>query len=188
MEPSTSLNAVEALLARIFLKEVDAALLRALAEPRVVEVFETLELEFERFIDPASWDEATFDDHAAEYARLFLLPGGASPYAAAWKSGDDGAVRAALNHEISSLYAALRLEPIDAGMGNAPSDHVGMLLSLCAAAGQIDASGDLHARARALLEDWAPSFAEKTRSLSTSPIYRAAARVLIALFDDDSDV
>ena len=171
-------GALHALLSRLFLKELDAPLLRELTRPAIADVLEVLEPGFSAYVAAAVWDAERFEEEAAEYARLFLLPRGVSPYAAAWMQGDEGAIRADLEERITNLYEVLRVRPTDFGLGNVPSDHVGMLLALTAAAEATDASGDLTACCLALLAPWAPGFAARVADESHSPLYRAAGRLL----------
>ncbi len=173
-----TLAPIEALLARVFLKEVDADLVAALAQPALADALEALAPGFRAFVCDRTWDVAAFDDEAAEYARLFLIPGGASPYAASGAAGAGGTVRAALQQEIAVLYETLRIAPRAFGLGNVPSDHIGMLLSLVSVARQQDRSGGLAAKAMALLTPWAPRFAASVADSTRSPLYCASARLL----------
>lgn len=176
-EEGAARGAVCGLLARIFLKEVDAAFAAQLARPEIAEAFEALEPGFAAHA-ARPWDEAAIDEEAAEYARLFLLPGGVTPYAAGWMDGDEGHVRADLANRIGSVHALLEVEPADFGFGNVPADHIGMLLALVSLAWEREPSGGLAARAEALLSDWARRFASALHRESDSPLYRAAAGLL----------
>jgi len=184
--PDQDVGAIYALLSRVFLKETDAALLHELARDEIAQIGESLAPGFRARIAPPHDDEARLEEEATEYARLFLLPGGVSPYAAGWMAGEEGAIRADLEERISNLYEVLRLRPADFGLGNVPSDHVGMLLALTAAAYGIEPSGDLANRCRALLKPWGATFGETLATTTESPLYRAAGRLLVILLDDDA--
>ena len=173
-------GAVLGLLGRIFLKEVDAPFAADLAQPAIADVLESLEPGFKAHIE-GSWDTARLDEEAAEYARLFLLPKGVTPYAAGWIAGDEGAVRGELGERITTLHALLGVEPADFGFGNVPSDHIGMLLALAAVASERDASGDIAEPCVSLLEPWGTRFADRLATESRSPLYRAAAQLLLAV-------
>ncbi len=138
-----------------------------------------LEPGFRSYIQAGTWDGAALAELAAEFARLFLLPGGVSPYGASWLQGDEGAVPAHLEGEIASLYDELAIRPHDFGLGNVPSDHIGMLLSLTAVALSVDVEGDLAARCDALLDPWAGSFGANVLAATDAPLYRAAAALLL---------
>ena len=181
-ETGAARGAICGLLARIFLKEVDADFVASLARPEIADVFEALEPGFRPHLEGA-WDESRNDEEAAEYARLFLLPGGVTPFAAGWTDGDEGAVRADLGQRIGAVHALLAVEPADFGYGNVPADHVGMLLALVALAWERDASGGIAERAEALLAPWAPRFARRLQRESESPLYRGAGRLLETLQD-----
>lgn len=176
------LGAVYALLSRIFLKEADAELVRELARPAIADVLETLEPGFAAYV-AAPWDDARLEQSAAEYARLFLVPGGVAPYAAAWMQGEEGAIRADLEEKINTLYDALQVRPADFGLGNVPSDHIGMLLALTSVALQVEASGGLAAQSRTLLDDWAPRFADAVIAQANDALYRGSARLLQRALD-----
>ena len=168
---------VHALLARMLLKEADAGLLRDLARPEIADAMETLEPGFTAYV-ARDRTEAELDDLAAEYARLFLMPGGVSPFAAAWIQGDEGTVRSGLESEIADLHRLLEIAPADFGLGNVPADHIGMLLSLTVVALEKDPSGDLAARSRSLYQAWAPGFVDALLAKTGDPLYRAAAKLL----------
>lgn len=179
--PRKELSVVDLLLARIFLKEVDAELLGELARPEVAEVMEQLEPGFTAYVRGRDWDDAALQELAAEYARLFLLPEGVSPFAVKWMQGEEGAVRARLEDQISILYESLRVKPVDFGLGNVPADHIGMLLALTSVALETEPApkaGGLAARSQALIADWAPNFAAEMLEKTENPLYRAAAKLL----------
>ena len=170
-------SSLHGLLARLFLKEADPDLLRELARPEIAEVVEQLEPGFEAFV-ARDFDEAALDELAAEYASLFLLPGGVSPYTAAWMEGEEGAVRAHLEEQITVIQQSLQIEAADFGLGKVPSDHIGMLLALAAVALEREPSGDLAERTLSLLAGWAPRFADEVAQRADSPLYRVAGRLL----------
>ena len=179
--PRDDLAAVHLLLASLFLREADAPLLAQLATPDIADVLDLLEPGARAYLQETDWSEAARDELAAEYARLFLLPKGVSPYAVSWLPGEEGAVRARLGDEIGALQAALRVRPADLGLGNVPADHIGMLLALAAVALEREtapADGGLAARVHALLGAWAPQFAASLLEGTGNPLYRAAARLL----------
>ncbi len=171
----SDVGAIHALLSRIFLKEADAELMTELARPEIADVLEELEPGFAEYVR-GPWDDAKLEEEATEYARLFLLPRGVTPFATAWLEGDEGAIRADLEERIAVLYDALRVRPADFGLGNVPSDHVGMLLALTSVALQVDSSGGLAAKCDELTS-WVPHFAQRVAEESTSPLYRAAGRL-----------
>ena len=174
------------LLARVFLKEADPDLLRALTRAEITEVLELLEPGFTTYVRNAG-SERELDELAAEFAGLFLLPRGIPPYAASWMEGDEGTVRARLEDQISLLYQSLQMEPADIGLGNVPADHIGMLLALTSVALEREASGGLAGRSTALFEAWAPAFAAGVIREAKSPLYRAAARLLIEVLELQGD-
>jgi len=179
--------AIRHLLAHLFLREADAPLLAQLARSEVAEVLDLLEPGTAATLRGTTWDAAALDDLAAEYARLFLLPGGVSPFAASWMEGAEGGIRARLREEIGTLYAALQVAPSAHGLGNVPADHIGMLLALQAAAIEREAGGGLARRVGRLLAPWATRFAEGVLAASDHMIYRAAARLLLDRLGQDGE-
>ena len=185
--PRDDASALHLLLANLFLREADADLLAQLAKPDIADVLELLEPGSRAWLQDTTWDEPALDELASEYARLFLLPGGVSPYAVAWMDGEEGNIRARLGDEIGSVMEALRVRPAEMGLGNVPSDHIGMLLALTAVALQTEeapAGGGLVGRIHDLMRAWAPAFADGLHEKADTPLYRAAARLLQQLFAD----
>lgn len=188
--PREDLAAVDLLLANLFLQEADDDLLRELARPDIADVLDLLEPGLATYIRDTDWSESALEELAAEYARLFLLPEGVSPYAASWMPGEEGAVRARLGDEITTLYETLRVQPMDFGLGNVPADHIGMLLALTSVALQTEprpTGGGLAARAENLIRPWAPLFAEKLLEETENPLYRGAGQLLLFVLDSEQD-
>jgi len=187
--PREDLSAVYLLLANLFLREADATLLAELAKPDIADVLDLLEPGVAAYIRDTDWTPEAMNDLAAEYSRLFLMPEGVSPYAAQWMQGEEGAIRARLSDQITTLYEALRVEPADFGVGNVPSDQVGMLLALTSVALQTESAPKgkgLAGRAMDLMRDWAPRFADDVRENSESPLYRAAAGLLVHILEESA--
>ena len=185
--PRADLAAVDQLLANLFLTEVDAELLRELAQPDIADMLDLLEPGLASYVRDTDWTEAALEELAAEYARLFLMPDGVSPYAASWMQGEEGAIRARLSDEISTLYEVLRLQPTDFGRGNVPADHIGMILALTAAALQTEVApkGEgLAGRAAGLIRPWAPQFSERLLEETGNPLYRGAGRLLLFVLEE----
>ena len=185
--PRDDASALHLLLANLFLREADAELLGQLAQPDIADVLELLEPGSRAWLQDTTWDAAALDELASEFTSLFLLPGGVSPYAVAWMDGEEGNIRARLGDEIGSLMESLRVRPAEMGLGNVPSDHIGMLLALAAVALQTEqdpAGGGLAGRVHDLMRPWTPAFAETLHEKADSPLYRSAARLLQQLFAD----
>jgi TorA maturation chaperone TorD len=185
--PREDLSAVHLLLANLFLREADEGLLTQLAQPEIADVLDLLEPGAAAYLQETRWNAAALDELAAEYARLFLLPKGVSPYAVAWIGGEEGATRARLGEEIGVLHEALRVRPTDFGVGNVPADHIGMLLALSAVALQTESTpteGGLAARVRTLLRPWASQFSAALVEGTENPLYRSAARLLEAVLSE----
>ena len=179
--PAPGRAAVLSLLSRILLKEVDGPLLAQLGRDDVAGALDALDPGASAEIAAAARDEGAREALDVEYCRLFLLPGGVSPYALAWIGGEVGAARAGLQTRIGGLLDDLGLRPGDHGLGNLPLDHVGVLLALAAVAEERDPRGAQASRAAALLRPWGRRFAAALEAAAEAALYRASARVLAAV-------
>ena len=168
------------LLARLVLKEVDAELLEVLRAPDLVEALDQAVPGTRAFL-AREFGPEEFDDCAADFATLFLLPGGATPYAASYFEGDAGAARAQLANRVAEALDVLQIEPRDFGLGNVPMDHAGMLLALWAVAIDRATGTTLPERVQALLEPWLGTFAQAIVKTAKTPIYQATGEVLATL-------
>jgi TorA maturation chaperone TorD len=176
--PAQGRAAILSLLSRILLKEVDGPLLAQLGRDDVAGVLDALDPGASAEIAEAARDEAAREALDVEYCRLFVLPGGVSPYALAWIGGEVGAARAGLQTRIGGLLDDLGLRPGDHGLGNLPLDHVGFLLALAAVAEELDPGGPQAAAVAELLLPWGRRFAAALETASRAALYRASASLL----------
>lgn len=176
--PATGRAAILSLLSRILVREVDGSLLAQLEREEIRGVLETLDPAVTAEIAEAARDESAREALDVEYCRLFLLPGGVSPYALGWVGGEEGASRAELQARIGGLLDDLGLRPADHGLGNLPLDHVGVLLALAALTTERDPDGAASVEAFDLLCPWGLRFAAALEATSDAALYRATARLL----------
>ena len=176
--PTSSRSAVLSLLSRLFLREVDEALLRQLTREDIAATLEALAPGAAAEVTRALRDEGAREELDVEYCRLFLLPKGVSPFAAAWGWSDTQEQRAVLQDRIGGLFDRLRLRPQDSGLGHLPADHVGILLALASVALTGDEQGALADEALAILRAGRDRFAAAVAERTTSPLYRASALLL----------
>ena len=124
-----------------------------------------------------------------EFARLFLLPGGVSPFATHWIASTSKEQQEKTRDEISVLVerslAAIGRSPIhDEPWGRIPKDHIAVLFDLIAEA---EASSDVRDREvaahldRELLGEWIASFGNALEEQARNPLYRALGGVVVAL-------
>ncbi len=179
--PAAGRAAILSLLSRILVREVDGPLLAHLAREEIGGVLEVLDPTVTAEISEAARDETAREALDVEYCRLFLLPGGVSPYALGWVEGDAGASRAQLQTRIGGLLDDLGLRPAEHGLGNLPLDHVGVLLALAAVATERDPGGAAFVEALGLLCPWGERFAAALGARSNAALYRATARLLVAV-------
>lgn len=180
---TASLAPVYSIAARILLTELDREALEALNEERLLEVLETLRPGCRAYLRDTEWTSDALDDLAAAYCSLFILPGGVVPFAAHWLPGDAAVARDEFAVHVNEVLEALHVRPSDFGMGNMPTDHIGVLLALQSVAMERGSPADVE-RAGRLLQPWGPVFAaELTRRAAgmDAPIYEAAGRLVTEL-------
>lgn len=178
--PATGRAGILSLLSRLLLEEVDVRLLEELSREEVRGGLEALEPGVGGEIAAAREDAAAREALDVEYCRLFVLPGGVPPYAAAWAAADDdpSAARFAHGERLGTLLDVLGLRLQDFGRGRVPADHAGIALALAAVAHAKDAEGDVAASALDLLRPWGARFAAALAARSEARLYAAAGRLL----------
>ncbi len=176
--PSAGRAAILSLLSRLFLREVDDALLGELAREDIAETLDTLAPGARAEVTAALEDESAREALDVEYCRLFILPKGVSPFAASWASDGPTMERAALEDRIGTLFDALRMRPRDGELGRLPADHVGILLALASVAETRDEQGALAEESLAILRAGQAPFASAVAEKTTSHLYRASALLL----------
>ncbi|WP_279244632.1 TorD/DmsD family molecular chaperone [Candidatus Litorirhabdus singularis] len=175
---------IYAWLARLLVCEIDAEAWRQLGTARDVLVQ----------LEPALADElagqltpSRCEDLAEEFARLFLLPNGVSPFASSWIAENQASE--SIRDEISMMvgqgllalgHQAVHREP----WGRLPQDHVAVLLDLVASA---QLSNDATANEIAghldqqLLGAWLLAFGSALAQSSREPLYRALGQLTVEL-------
>ncbi len=164
------------LAARLLLREMDEPARAALLEEGAHQVLDKLAPGCAAYLE-APWSEQTIETAAAEYCRLFLLPGGAPPFVSAWLA--DGTDQGhAVVAQCEAAAEALGLE--GPTPDNLPPDHLGVLMIVLAEAWQVaDAEGQPARVMRAeLLGTWLDSFLAKLEALTVNPLYRALGGVI----------
>lgn len=170
-----------ALCARLLAEEVDAPLLRALADPRLREAMAPLGVSFIDDDVLALGEARALEELAAEYCRLFVLPGAPCP---PYQSAFTGAALLGARH-------ADRVEEVAARHGlaiNRParvvtSDHIAVQLALLAAAfgREPDDTGAATEILERLLVPWAPAYFSALAGAARLPTWRAVACLAPAL-------
>lgn len=174
-------------LARLLIAEVDDEAWSALRDAPVRRVLAQLA----PALDGALAVDFTPEDcesHAEEYARLFLLPNGVSPFASSWLDGEGAPERTRdeLAVLVESGFASLGRAPRDTGAwGRVPRDHVALILDLVAQASSLaEQSKDVTDRELAehldsqLIGSWIVRFARALGDESRLPLYRSLGRLL----------
>lgn len=168
------------LVAHLLLHEVDPSTLEILRQDNVLEVLEKLEPGCRDYLAGREWSAQDFERLAVEYCRLFILPGGVSPYANAWLGGDPLVQGPRIAARIDAVTATLGVE---INPGDPPGDHLGTLLALAARAWQAGPEGEPLARVLAdeLLLPWMPAFSAGLQQKTDDPLYRALGSLLAQL-------
>ena len=174
-------------IAQLLIAEVDAAGWRGLREEPVRSTLARLVPALDRALTVDFTTEVR-DAHAEEYARLFLLPNGVSPFASSWieleglpeRSRDELAVL------VERGFESLGRVPNDVGAwGRVPRDHVALILDLVSQAASRAAQSQRtedreiaeHLDAQ-LVGAWIGRFARALGDGSRLPLYRALGRLL----------
>lgn len=143
----------------------------------------SLGIEQERASQPSA--EAEEDALRAEYARLFLVPGGVSPRVSAWLEGDQERIASDLATLVARGYEAIGRAPRSSEpWGRLPLDHAALVFDLMAHAAGSDSAADREVARHldeTLLAGWPPAFGEALAARATHPIYRALGRLIAAL-------
>lgn len=170
-----------ALCARLLAEEVDAPLLRALADPRMREAMAPLDVAFIAGELLAQGEARALEELAAEYCHLFVLPGApCTPYQSAFTGAAMlGARHADRVEEVAALHGLAITRPARV----ATSDHIAVQLALLAAALGRGRAGELAVAdvLEQLLLPWAPAYFEALAGAARLPTWRAVARLAPAL-------
>lgn len=137
----------------------------------------------------APFSEALRSTLAEEYARLFLLPRGASLLTSSWLDGDREQRAASIATMVERGLEVLGREPLlREPWGRLPLDHLALvfdLISVSVASGeprQIEVAGHFDAE---LLGPWLVDFGERVHALAETPLYRAIGTIIAGLHRPD---
>ena len=134
-EDLTAGAALEALVARLLLREIDEDLVRTLGASGVAEGLEALAGGTLGWLREP-WTPTREEQAREEFTRLFLVPGGVPPLASAWVPGERERLGETFATLVSRAMEALGREPEGStAAGRLPIDHLGLLLDLVAHAG-----------------------------------------------------
>jgi TorA maturation chaperone TorD len=165
------------LVARLLIREVDAATWVALREPAIVDFLEAAAPDFGDWIAREPNAER-LEELAEEFARLFLVPGGVPLFASAWIEGQSESVANGLAHFVSEILEATGRETVFAEpWGRLPLDHLALWLDLVA--GLADESPELARHLDdQLMGPWIISLGRSLEEHAASPLYRSVGALL----------
>lgn len=175
---------IDRFLARLLLEELDEDVVTALGAPEIADILELVEPGCRLWLREP-WTPARDASAREEFARLFLLPGGAPPLASAWIEGEREQLGAQFTSFVSrALDASGRQTRHSRVWGNLPLDHLGLLLDLTASLfSSEEGTGrgiGVHLQ-REALGPWVGAFGRTLRAKAALPIYRAAGGLLVNL-------
>ena len=185
MSDSQGLNAARAraleLSARLLVREIDAQALTALLDPALLDALDAYDSECAGYVSSLAGEgHAGLERLATEFCALFVVSRETCPYASAWLPGAPADVGAALTRKVDHWMEQLGVEVAPGEWGNIPRDHIAVLTGLVALAllSEMPAGEALARTIAAETLSWVPKFADAVAAASTSPLYRAAARLL----------
>lgn len=175
-------------LAPLFAREIELDLWEILHKPEIRGLLAGLEPEFSAWIEDPLGPERQ-EECAAEFARLFLLPGGVPPFASAWMDGNREQLGAKLSTIVLRSCEVLGRQPERAEpWGNLALDHLALLLDLTSGAAlssdPLDQQVAEHLDGE-LLGEWIFNFGSALEEKAELPIYRALGRFLQQLHTDE---
>ncbi|MEM9491961.1 MAG: molecular chaperone TorD family protein, partial [Myxococcota bacterium] len=180
------------IVARLLAAELDEPGLAALAGSELIGAMDELSPGAAAHIgDLAARGPAGVEQAAGAYCALFLVPGGASPFASAWLGGNPAERGATVTGAVANWMDQLGVSLASGVWGNLPRDHLAVLLGLRALALTVPPpygpalAEDIRARA---LGPWVGRFAAAVCARTDSPLYRAVARLAAALAGADNSV
>jgi len=185
---------IYAWLATLFVREIDATTWEGLRSYPVRSILTQLEPSLDAELEHALLSEraAELDE---EFTRLFLLPGGVSPLASAWReeSGEnrqpdkrpEESIREGIAQLVGHGFEALGREPVRAEpWGRLPLDHVSLLFDLVSCGATSSTPSDLetaHHLDRELLGEWVGRFGRALSEQADEPIYRSLGRLVYSM-------
>ncbi|MCG8416586.1 MAG: molecular chaperone TorD family protein [Proteobacteria bacterium] len=171
------------LIGRFLLVELDSAAVEALRSQDIISVLDKLQPGCESYLS-RHWTDEDYDDAAAEYCALFVLPGKVPLIASYWIPGATEEIGHQLVAGVREVLQRFALSVAALHTGNVPGDHVG-LLSLLAAYlyQQDDPLAAQHGRdfVETFVSPWVPAFTGALLAKTENPFYRALGHLLAQL-------
>ncbi len=167
---------IYALVARLLLNEIDDELIAVVSTPMVLEILEPVAPGLRQYVQ--HYDEAAHEAAAEEFTRLFIMPNGVSPRAAAWVEGELETVGAQLSKKAHGYMLNLGREVDVQVAGRLPLDHMGLLLDLAAMSVGTPLEQVVF---QDLVQPWAQRYGAALSAKADSPLYVAAGVLLQGL-------
>lgn len=171
------------LIGRCLVLEIDAALIEVLRDPAMASTLGKLEPRLESYVH-REWQANDYDEVAAEYCALFVLPKGVTQTASYWIPGSTEDIGHSLVAGVAQVLDTFGLQIETPAMGNVPKDNVALLALLAAQLYQEDlATGTGHGDefVKNFVTPWAPAFCDALLAKTGNPVYRAIACLLAQL-------
>ena len=173
-------------LAKFFVCEIDSEAWKTLQVDGIRETLIRIEPSLEADLSSAPNNER-LESLCEEFARLFLLPGGVSPFASGWAKAAqaESQTRDEIAQLVEQGLLALGRESLQpAPWGRLQRDHIAVILDLVSAAGTSDDPKDQELGAHLEAELLAPCLAQIGQGLADraqDPVYVALGRLIASL-------
>lgn len=171
-------------LSRLLVQEIDEPAWSHLARDPIRQILSQTEPGFGTW-SAVAFSETLASSLAEEYARLFLLPGGVSPFVSAWLDGDRDQLGASLATMVTRGLEVLGREPVlREPWGRLPLDHLAFVFDVVSESismgepMQVEVATHLDTE---LLGPWLVPFGERVRERATTPLYRGIGSLIAEL-------
>jgi TorA maturation chaperone TorD len=175
--------------ARLLIREVDEAALKALLAPKFAEAMESYEPGTRAYLEGIARDaESGLEGMAVDFCALFLANSATAPYASAWNavrlspSPTNRSQNATTEQILQSVDGWMRevgMEIAPGEWGNIPRDHAAVLVGLIAHALWMGPRGlELAAEIKQQALFWVDDFKDAVCARTRNPLYRATVRML----------
>ncbi len=181
-------KALYGLVGRCLVTELDSDAVTALRSPAILSVLGKLDDKLDGYL-VRDWNEGDYEEAAAEFCALFVLPKGVTQIASSWIPGSTEDIGHKLVAGVRQILENFSLEVETLSMGNVPKDNVG-LLSLLAAElygiDEVDSSSHGDDFVQSYVAPWGNAFGQALQAKTKNPLYRAIGGLLVELVSDEA--
>jgi len=178
---ATHASSLFSLIGNCLLLELDHAAVELLRAPEISDALNKLDDRCHSYLH-RSWSEADYEEAAAEYCALFVLPKGVTQCASYWISGSTEENANAIVTGVRTILTDFGLALHETEMGRIPEDNAGLLLLLAGQLYEMDATEDSQhgdVFVEQYIAPWARSFCAALAGKTDNPVYLAMAALLM---------